>query len=89
MYNGSQWGTICHSGWTESDARVACSQLGFPGVVQTLFYTSGGKSDQPIWFSDVQCSGNESSLLECVVNRDHSCTHATDVGVKCSLSGTQ
>ena len=24
------WGTVCHSGWSSSDARVVCRQLGFP-----------------------------------------------------------
>ena len=26
---GKVWGTVCHYGWSSSDARVVCRQLGF------------------------------------------------------------
>lgn len=29
-YN-SVWGTICHDGWENVEARVACTELGYPG----------------------------------------------------------
>ena len=25
------WSTICDSGWSSNDARVACAQAGYPG----------------------------------------------------------
>lgn len=28
-YN-NHWGTICHNGWGASEARVVCSELGYP-----------------------------------------------------------
>lgn len=27
-----QWGSVCSKGWTETDAALACSLLGFPSV---------------------------------------------------------
>ena len=28
----SVWSTICDSGWSTNDARVACTQAGYPGL---------------------------------------------------------
>ena len=44
-----------------------------------------GESTGPILFTNIRCSGTESSLLECSrsVFGVTSCTHLRDVGVKC------
>ena len=47
--------------------------------------TQFGQGTGPILFTNIGCSGTESSLLECSesVFGVTSCTHGRDVGVKC------
>ena len=50
-------------------------------VVQgSAFYGAGSG---PIYLDDVQCIGNESSLLNCSYTSQHNCVHGEDVGVEC------
>ena len=37
----------------------------------------------PIALDDVQCSGNETNLLNCTFNPNHNCFHFEDAGVMC------
>ena len=84
MYQGL-WGTICDDGWDDIDATVVCRDLGLLGGTATRLahYTS---STDPVWLSQVGCSGNENKLSYC----NHSgagiienCSNAQDAGVKC------
>ena len=36
-----------------------------------------------IWLDNVQCTGNERELSNCVTSSSGICTHAQDVGVRC------
>ena len=59
------WGAVCgRSSWDLKDANVVCRQLGFEGAVKA-FSHSGVAQNGIIWMYDVQCAGNESSLIEC------------------------
>jgi len=44
-----------------------------------------GSADQPIWRSNVRCTKLDKELLNCEADgeHDHSCTHASDVYLKC------
>ena len=60
------------------------SLCSFVGV--TVYSSSPfGQGNGPIFFTDVGCSGSETSLLMCSRNvfGVTSCTHSRDVGLKC------
>ena len=56
-------------------------------IVTGVFFGGGG-SFTPIHLDDVQCIGNESSLLNCTHGGigEHDCDHQQDVGIICQRS---
>ncbi len=96
IFYGGQWGTICDDYWTDSDADVACRQLGFPegsvGNGGRFLRAHFGEGAGPIHLDDLLCRGNETSLIDCPrANNNavgvHNCRHSEDVGVRCSVGG--
>ena len=43
-----------------------------------------GAGSGPINLDDVQCTGNENSVLNCTFNPNHNCVHFEDAGVMCA-----
>ena len=85
------WGTVCDDYWSIEDANVVCSMLGLPQATAATKGRSFGSGKGPIWMDDVQCFGNESSLLYCkrADLRVKNCAHLEDSGVVCGPpSGT-
>ena len=83
-YRGS-WGTVCGDSWDIKDARVVCRQLGYTSGVSAPGARFGQGSGK-IWLDDVQCQGNETSIVNCR-HRPwgvHNCGHSEDASVICS-----
>eukprot|EP00731_Ephydatia_muelleri_P036912 Em0353g1a len=83
----NQWGTVCDSGWDNSEARVVCRQLGFSNshavaVSQGSFGAGSGR----IYLNNLFCAGSESSLLGCPRSDlgVEYCSHYNDAGVICA-----
>ena len=88
LYQGI-WGTICDDGWDDIDATVVCKELGLLNGTATRQTQLDGITD-PVWLRQVNCLGNESKLSHCMHNgagNIGNCSHAQDVGVKCSAHG--
>ena len=53
--------------------------------IDALAYSSSyfGSLTGPINIDDVQCSGDEETLLDCPFNPQHNCLHTEDAGVMC------
>jgi hypothetical protein len=82
---GGAWGTVCDDDWDDKDATVICRQRGYSGgrARYPPFY---GQGSGEIWMDDVQCTGNESKLVECAhvgTWGTHNCNHREDGGVEC------
>lgn len=61
---------------------IVCMFVGAEALDQASFGEGTGR----IWLANVQCTENETSLLQCSVASSgvNSCTHAGDAGVRCS-----
>ncbi|NXH11566.1 DMBT1 protein, partial [Bucco capensis] len=81
-----QWGTVCDDSWDEEDAAVVCRQLGCGTVVSAHGESWFGQGHDAIWLDEVNCTGKEETLLECLANPwgKHNCDHMEDAGVVCS-----
>ena len=78
---------MCDDGWDIDNGKVACVQLGYPGVISVRNRAFYGRGNGPIWLDDVECNGHESSLSSCEHQSwgYHSCSsdHQEDAGVQC------
>uniref|UniRef100_A0A669CIE2 SRCR domain-containing protein n=1 Tax=Oreochromis niloticus TaxID=8128 RepID=A0A669CIE2_ORENI len=86
IYHNNSWGTVCDDGWDLNDAEVVCRELNCGTALQAPHSTHFGAGTGQIWFNNVTCSGNESSLTECKHSGFGSniCGHGHDAGVVCS-----
>lgn len=77
-------GTICDDGFTDASAKIICKMLGYRGG-QAKSDATFGSGSGVIWLDDVECRGNETSLLECPSRPwgEHNCGHTEDAGVIC------
>lgn len=82
-----QWGTVCDDLFTSKAGTVVCRQLGYKTALAVLKRAAFGEADGGvrILLDDVECEGQERSLLDCKRARvgKHNCSHAEDVGVIC------
>ena len=68
------------------DVTVICKFLGFPGAMVVYRRGKFGQGSGFIWFSDLCCTGHESSPFHCLHNclGKHNCRHHEDAGVMCT-----
>ncbi len=57
-------GKMCANNWNNAASDVVCRQLGFVGgMTYGYSYT---RLDMPVWGTSVNCTGNETSIEQCV-----------------------
>ena len=74
-----------------SDADVVCGQLGFGPAAATFPSAAFGEGTGPIQLDDVECTGDESKLIDCPASDlgEHNCGHQEDASVMCSVPGEE
>ena len=83
------WGTIRNRGWNITSAHVACKELGYPGAETAILFATAtfGQGEGPVWMSNLNCQGHESTLWECSWSRIAGIywDHYNDAGVICRV----
>lgn len=93
VYMG-EWGSICHSKFSDKAAHVACRQMGYltgkilgaPGETGFCMKYKGKHfcGAQKILLNEVDCKGTEQKLKECGGSSQTSvCNHEQDILVSC------
>ncbi|XP_064397907.1 deleted in malignant brain tumors 1 protein-like isoform X2 [Halichondria panicea] len=80
--SNGRWGTVCGDGWTEREAALVCSRLGYPTLNATI--SNFGEGSGPLY--DITCRNTESDDHECtpiITSAPSRCSHSMDVGVRC------
>ena len=84
VYYSGRWGTVCDDFWDINDANVVCRELGFSRATAAPHGAKYGQGSGTIWMDDVNCQGDETSLLQCTYNTNTSyCGHQEDASVEC------
>ena len=86
VYINGTWGTICSDGWTINEANVACRQMGFMRATpEDWFYRdTSSVSNENMMVHYVDCTGNESHLMDCVHSCYQTCVNKIEVGIRCT-----
>nr|XP_021526923.1 scavenger receptor cysteine-rich type 1 protein M160 isoform X1 [Aotus nancymaae] len=81
-----QWWTICDQNWKNEQALVVCKQLGCPVTVFGSHDAKPRKEAKDIWINSISCTGNESTLWDCIYDGRprRTCFRRSDAGVICS-----
>ena len=67
MFYKGVWGAISSGRWDINDATVVCRQLGYSaGAEVALRIGVYGLDSGPVWITNLQCTGSESNVMECV-----------------------
>ncbi|XP_041660917.1 scavenger receptor cysteine-rich type 1 protein M130-like [Cheilinus undulatus] len=86
VFHRDTWGTVCDDQWSLANADVVCRELDCGTVMEAKKQAFFGEGKEAIWLDDVQCTGSETSILNCQHRPigENNCGHGEDAGVICS-----
>ncbi|XP_073694584.1 scavenger receptor cysteine-rich type 1 protein M130 [Garra rufa] len=84
IYKDSEWGTICDEGLDDVEGNLVCYEVGCGPLISIQPSAFFGEGSGTLLTDDLNCFGNESSVLDCIWgNHTDVCDHTRDVGVFC------
>ena len=82
LNDNSFMGPVCDDGWNDTDASVACRQLGYAGGTYTRVSTYGSVPSD-FAFDNVACGGTEVAIQSCDYLRTDNCGSSEGAGAIC------
>jgi len=85
VLHDGEWGTVCSDEFDERDAAVVCHQAGY-GPPKRYWIDPSHRRHGRIWLNNLQCTGVEDTLSDCVGNvwGNTDCNHDQDIFVECT-----
>ncbi|XP_026679374.1 uncharacterized protein LOC103509181 [Diaphorina citri] len=88
---GTDWGLVCDkpNGWSMEEANVICRQLGYGGGADLTWQGRPSSSHnttlkKPVVIKEVECSGRESSIMDCNITKGRACDVDKDsIWIRC------
>ncbi|KAI5739459.1 hypothetical protein M8J77_019547 [Diaphorina citri] len=88
---GTDWGLVCDkpNGWSMEEANVICRQLGYGGGADLTWQGRPSSSHnttlkKPVVIKKVECSGRESSIMDCNITKGRACDVDKDsIWIRC------
>ena len=84
IYKNNQLYTICDDHWTDVEAKVVCTSLGYEDGLAIPKSGFGHFNGTPIGVRNVQCKGDEDDLFKCSLTWDDKCPSKMYASVYCS-----
>uniref|UniRef100_A0A8B9T3S0 SRCR domain-containing protein n=1 Tax=Anas platyrhynchos TaxID=8839 RepID=A0A8B9T3S0_ANAPL len=86
IYDRDQWKAVCHSHFGAKAAEVVCRELQCGTALSVHGAAQLGEGAGPVWDRELQCVGNESTILFCPwgASKDKACTHSNGTHVTCT-----
>ncbi|XP_060564027.1 deleted in malignant brain tumors 1 protein-like [Ruditapes philippinarum] len=87
VWHNGTWGTVCDDEFDALSATVVCKMLNYQSTNPRVFAEAHfGGGTLPILLDNVQCTGSETSLNQCLkrIWGTHDCSHNEDVGISCA-----
>ncbi|XP_050572715.1 scavenger receptor cysteine-rich domain-containing protein SCART1-like [Cygnus atratus] len=86
VYDRDQWKAVCDSHFGAKAAEVVCRELQCGTALSVHGAAHVGEGAGSLWDRELQCVGNESTILFCPwgAPRDQPCTHGNGTHVTCT-----